>query len=383
MEDVADRAERLGLDRVDQRAHPRVERRRRAATLSGAPCPRSAVCSAARPSVGLTISPANSASRARGEARRLGERRGSRRSAPRSDGSSRNRSGCRASSIASRASRSGSAANSSVERSARLQRLDRRPGVVMRVSLRGLSRAPARAKPSARRLTAPARPSESGAHGQRRRDRAGRARRAAAPEPKQPESWWETLRFLLILFVVALCSCAASRRAVQHPLGLDAAAADDRRLSVRRQMALRLFALLAAVRRCSVRRPHPRRRARARRRRRLPLPGQRRGLCQARDRPARRHDRSARRRGDPQRQAGAAPAHRRFRDADQPQQPVPALSTARSRERRASTGEPRLPSIRASARRCRAGELRRARPGRAAGGDDIGPITRARRAISS
>ena len=33
------------------------------ATLSGAPCPRSALCSAARPSVGLTISPANIASR--------------------------------------------------------------------------------------------------------------------------------------------------------------------------------------------------------------------------------------------------------------------------------------------------------------------------------
>ena len=33
------------------------------ATLSGAPCPRSAVCSAARPSLGLTISPANIASR--------------------------------------------------------------------------------------------------------------------------------------------------------------------------------------------------------------------------------------------------------------------------------------------------------------------------------
>ena len=95
MEDVADRAERLGLDRVDQRAHPRVERPRRGRRFRGAPSPRSARCSAARPSVGLTISPANKrvAPRRRDPAASASVRNAAR-SWRRSDGSWRNRSGC-------------------------------------------------------------------------------------------------------------------------------------------------------------------------------------------------------------------------------------------------------------------------------------------------
>ena len=57
--------------------------RRRGRRSPGAPCPRSAVCSAARPSVGLTISPANIASRRAARPASLGELRGRRRACSR------------------------------------------------------------------------------------------------------------------------------------------------------------------------------------------------------------------------------------------------------------------------------------------------------------
>ena len=91
-----------------------VEARARVATLSGVPSPRSAVCSAARPSVTLTTSPANSASRLRGEARAPWRAPRTRRARRRSDASSTSRSGCPRRRALSVASRSGSAANRSV-----------------------------------------------------------------------------------------------------------------------------------------------------------------------------------------------------------------------------------------------------------------------------
>ena len=59
-------------------------------------------------------------------------------------------------------------------------------------------------------------------------------------------------------------------------------------------------------------------------------PGEDDGSRQARDRPARRYDRGARRRRDPERPAAAAPAHRRLCHADQPQQPLQGAAPARS-----------------------------------------------------
>src|SRR3546814_20914985 len=71
------------------------------------------------------------------------------------------------------------------------------------------------------------------------------------------------------------------RRAIQHPVGIDAADDDDRRLSVRRQMALWLFAVQPALRARQFRRSHSRRYARPRRHRRLQLTRPRRGrVCE-------------------------------------------------------------------------------------------------------
>ena len=118
------------------------------------------------------------------------------------------------------------------------------------------------------------------------------------------------------------------------------------------------------VRPGQLRRPDPRRPARARRHRRLPLSRPReRGLCEAGDRPARRHDRGARRRsvilnGEPV----PAPADRRFCDAGQPEQPVPRRPAApraqvAGRGRQPVCAYPALP--RDAAGRA---QLRRARP---------------------
>ena len=69
---------------------------RRRGRRSGRALPRSATCSAARPSVGLTISPANIASRARAKPVASASADEARRAVRRRDGSSTSRNGCRA-----------------------------------------------------------------------------------------------------------------------------------------------------------------------------------------------------------------------------------------------------------------------------------------------
>ena len=120
------------------------------------------------------------------------------------------------------------------------------------------------------------------------------------------------------------CAAHLHRRAVQHPFRIDAAEPDDRRLSVRDQVALRFLALFLPVRDGRIRRPDPRPAAGPRRHRRLPLPRWHRGrLCKTGDRPARRHGRRPRRDRHSQRQPAPPPPYRRLCDAGEPQQPVP------------------------------------------------------------
>ncbi len=123
--------------------------------------------------------------------------------------------------------------------------------------------------------------------------------------PRQGERW-SLLRFLLMLVVLAWALRSFVVAPFSIPSGLDAADALHRRLSGRREMALRLFALQLPVRLPAVQRPALRASSRTRRRRGLPPPDRKCRSDQAGDRPSRRHRRGARRRGDPQRQAAAA-----------------------------------------------------------------------------
>ena len=79
--------------------------------------------------------------------------------------------------------------------------------------------------------------------------------RRTSPPPSRRASDGGLLRFLLTAGAARLGVPQLRRRAVQHPVGLDAADALHRRLSARRQMALRLFALQLPVRIPVVRRP--------------------------------------------------------------------------------------------------------------------------------
>ena len=143
------------------------------------------------------------------------------------------------------------------------------------------------------------------------------------------------LRFFLILFADRARPAHLRLRALLDPLGLDAAAADDRRLSVRLQMVLRLFALFAALR-------HPidfsgRILGGTPERGDVVVfrhPGRGQGPREAGDRPARRHDRGARRRGDPERP-------RRCPASASPIMPCRSARTARARAPAARSGESR------------------------------------------
>ena len=148
-----------------------------------------------------------------------------------------------------------------------------------------------------------------------------RSRRAQARKARTRRSAGAAPRFVLTLFACSPGLPQLRLRAVQHPLGLDAAEALHRRLSVRLEMALRLFALRFPFGVPAVQRPGARPSAQARRRRRLPPPGDNDDLDQARDRPARRHDRGARRAADPQRPGGPARQARRLRNAVSPNSP--------------------------------------------------------------
>ena len=107
-------------------------------------------------------------------------------------------------------------------------------------------------------------------------------------------------------------------RAVHDPVRIDAAQSDDRRLSVRDEMALWLVALLDAVRAGLLLGPDLGPAAGPRRHRRVPQSGPRElRHRQAGDRPARRPDRGAGRRRHPERPAAAARADRRLCDAGQ------------------------------------------------------------------
>ena len=77
-------------------------------------------------------------------------------------------------------------------------------------------------------------------------------RRRRRRSPGDAGSW----RIAAAVRARRLGAAQPDRRAVQHPLGLDAADDDDRRLSVRPEMALRLFALQLPVPVPAVRRPH-------------------------------------------------------------------------------------------------------------------------------
>jgi hypothetical protein len=72
MQKVPDFAECAGFDRIDHHPHPLVQRLRGVDRLRR-PSPRSALCSAARPSVGLAMPPENSVLRRPGEVLHLGQ----------------------------------------------------------------------------------------------------------------------------------------------------------------------------------------------------------------------------------------------------------------------------------------------------------------------
>ena len=142
-------------------------------------------------------------------------------------------------------------------------------------------------------------------------------------------------------------------RAVQHPFGLDAAAPDDRRLSVRLEMVLRLFALFAALR--AARFPRPRSWAacpRAATSSSFAIRAARRGFGEARHRPARRHDRG------PGRRSSSSTA-RRCRGSGSPIMPLRSRPNSPCRgpwhgavPATAGRGGARSAPIRASAKPC-------------------------------
>ena len=78
---------------------------------------------------------------------------------------------------------------------------------------------------------------------------------AAPARATRKETAGSLLRFMLGVVLIAWAFRSFIVAAVQHPLGIDAADALHRRLSRRRQMALRLFALQLSLRLSAVQRP--------------------------------------------------------------------------------------------------------------------------------